>query len=325
MSTAEERNPIRRRGLTMIPYAGHEEWLAIRRQYIGGSDAGAIIGMNPYNSAFSVWAEKTGRVPEFEGNVSTRVGTYLEDIVAHMFMEETGKKVQRLNFTIVNPEYPFACANIDREVIGEDAVLEIKTTNSFVNTKKFKTGEYPEQWYCQMSHYLAVTGAKKAYLAVLSECRDFRVFELERDEEEINALMNAEKWFWDSYVVTGKTPPADGHSATSDTIKELFQTDGGGSLDLGTIDATFERRKTLNQHMKDLKTELDSIDNSIKLLMGSASSATCGRFSVSWKTQNTSGLDRERIKADYPDIDFSKYTTQSRVFRVTEKKQKSAN
>ena len=308
----------------MIPYGSHEEWLKIRRGYIGGSDAGAILGMNPYASAFSVWAEKTGKVPEFEGNVSTRVGTELEALVAKLFMEETGKKVQRLNFTLVNPDYPFACANIDREVIGEDAVLEIKTTNSFVNVKKFRTGEYPEQWYAQMTHYLAVTGAQKCYLAVLSECRDFRIFELERDEDEIAALMTEEKNFWERYVVPQTTPPRDGHSATTETIKELFDTDNGDSADLSCFSDVLQQRKTLNEHIKSLKTELDGLDNRVKAYMGSRSTGTCLGFSVSWKLQNTAGLDREKIKEDYPGIDFSKYATQSRVFRVTEKKQKSA-
>lgn len=324
MATAIERNPIRNRGLTMLPYGSREEWLRIRRGYIGGSDAGAIVGLNPYSSAFSVWAEKTGKLPEFEGNISTRTGTLLEDLVARLFMEETGKKVQRMNFTIVNAAFPFACANIDREVIGEDAVLECKTTTSYVNTKKFRSGEYPEQWYAQMTHYLAVTGAKKAYLAVLSECRDFRIFELERDEEEIKALMQAEKTFWDEYVLPQKMPEADGHSATSEAIKKMFDTDGGESADLSRFGDMLSRRKLLNEQMKTLKGELDGIDNSIKAAMGDASRGLCGRFSVSWKVQNTSGLDRERIKADFPEIDFSKYASQSRVFRVTEKKEKSA-
>lgn len=324
MSTSQERNPIRKRGLQMIPFASHEEWLQIRRKYIGGSDAGAIVGLNPYSSAFSVWAEKTGKAPDFEGNVSTRVGTELEDLVARLFMEETGKKVQRLNFTLVNEKYPWACANIDREIIGEDALLECKTTSSFLNVKKFRTGEYPEQWYAQMTHYLAVTGAKKAYLAVLIECRDFRIFELDRDENEIQALMDAERDFWDRYVVTGKTPPVDGHSATSETIKKLFPEDAGDSADLFGYADVFERRKAINDHIKGLKGELDALDNQIKIQMGNHSTGTCGRFTVSWKLQNTAGLDREKIKADFPGIDFANYATQTRVFRVTEKKQKSA-
>lgn len=315
---------IRSKGVTLIPYADHDEWLSIRRKYIGGSDAGAIIGMNPYSSAFSVWAEKTGKVPEFEGNVSTKVGNQLEDFVAHMFMEETGKKVQRCNFTIVNQKYPFACANIDREVLGEDSILEIKTTNSFVNTKKFLHGEYPEQWYAQMTHYLAVTGAQKCYLAVLSECRDFRIFELELDEEEIKALMDAERIFWNEYVIPQKMPAADGHSATTDTIKRLFSEEAGDDVSLTDFSDAFQQRKHLNEQIKNLKAELDGIDNRIKSFMGSHSSGTCGRFKVTWKLQKTSALDRDAIKADYPSIDFDKYKSQSRVFRVTESKEKTA-
>lgn len=324
MATASERNPIRNRGLQMIPYGSHEEWLKIRKGYIGGSDAGAIIGLNPYNSAFSVWAEKTGQLPEFEGNISTRVGTYLEDLVAKLFMEETEKKVQRLNFTIVNPAYSWACANIDREIIGEDAILEIKTTTSMGAIKKFRSGEYPEQWYGQMVHYLAVTGAKKAYLAALENNRELRVFELERDEEEVKALMDAEREFWNTYVLPKKTPPVDGHSATSEAIKKIFSEEAGDSIDLSGFLDVFQQRKAVNEQIKNLKTELDGLDNRLKVAMGSMAKGTCGRFSVSWKLQNTSGLDREKIKADFPEIDFSKYASQSRVFRVTEKKQKTA-
>ena len=57
-------------------YKSKEEWLALRRELgIGGSDAGAVIGLNPYKSAYALWAEKTGRVPGFEGNTRTAVGS----------------------------------------------------------------------------------------------------------------------------------------------------------------------------------------------------------------------------------------------------------
>lgn len=324
MATAIERNPIRNRGLTLIPYGSHEEWLKIRKGYIGGSDAGAIIGLNPYASAFSVWAEKAGSVPEFEGNISTRVGTYLEDLVAKLFMEETGKTVQRLNFTIVNPAYPWACANIDREVIGEDAVLEIKTTTSFGAIKKFRSGEYPEQWYGQMVHYLAVTGAKKAYLAALENNRELRVFELERDEEEVKALMDAEQEFWNTYVLPKKTPPVDGHSATSEAIKKIFSEEAGDSVDLSSFSDVLQQRKAVHEQIENLKKEKEALENRVKVFMGSSPNGTCGIFSVSWKLQNTSALDRDKIKEDFPEFDFKKYACQSRVFRVTEKKQKTA-
>ena len=327
MATAIERNPIRNRGLELIPVDQqnrHEEWLALRRGYVCGTDAGAIIGLNPYNSAFSVWAEKTGQVPEFQGNISTRVGSYLEDLVARLFMEETGKKVQRLNRMIVNHAYPWAAANIDREVIGEDAILEIKTTTSIGAIRKFRDGDYPEQWYGQIVHYMAVTGVQRAYLAALENNRELRIFELERNEDEIRALMDAEKAFWENYVLPKKTPPVDGHSATSETIKQLFPFAGGDVADLSDMEDVFSQRKALKAQQEALKTQIDKLDNQFKVRMENADKACCGPYSVTWKEQKTAGLDREKIKADFPEIDFSKYASTSRVFRVTEKKVKSA-
>ena len=304
----------------MIPYENHDEWLKIRRGYIGGTNAGAIIGLNPYSSPFSVWAEKTGQVPEFEGNTATRVGNELEDFVAHLFSEETGKKVQRCNFTLVNPAFPWACANIDREIMGEDAILEVKTTNSWDVSKMTRNGQYPDSWYCQMSHYLAVTGCAKAYLAVLIECREFKVFELERNEDELSALMSAEEEFWTNYVTRGKTPPVDGHSATSEAIRKIFPTEILPEADLGDCYDLFASRKTLTENKKKIQAEIDAIENDIKIRMGVAATGKCGAFSVSWKTQRSSALDRDAIKADYPGIDFTKYTKESRVFRINEKK-----
>lgn len=306
-----------------IPYANHDEWLEIRKNYIGGSDAGAIIGLNPYSSPYAVWAEKVGFVPGFEGNTKTKVGSYLEEFVAQMFEDESGKKVRRCNFTLVNDDYPWACANIDREIVGEDALLEIKTTNSFVNTKKFKQGEYPDQWMAQMTHYLAVTGKKKAYLAVLSECKDFRIFELDRDESEINALMEAESKFWNTYVVPIKAPPVDGSYSTTEAVKQIFQTADDYTADLNGMDHLLAQRKTFTDLKKHTEENIAEIDNQLKVLMGSASKAVCGNYSISWKIQNTAGLDRDAIRRDYPAFDFSKYASQARVFRVTEKRSKS--
>lgn len=41
-----------------------ETWLQLRRNGIGGSDAGAVCGVNPYRSAFNVYMDKTGQSKE---------------------------------------------------------------------------------------------------------------------------------------------------------------------------------------------------------------------------------------------------------------------
>lgn len=303
--------------IKLLKYNDHDEWLAIRRQYIGGSDAGAVMGMNEYKSAYTLWAEKTGKVAEFEGNTTTRVGAYLEDLIAQMFTEETGKKVRKKNQIMVNDEYPWACANVDRMVIGESAVLEIKTTNSFPAMKKIKGGDYPSQWYCQMTHYLAVTGCKKAYLAVLVNCRELHIFELERDEDEIASLMKAEAEFW-KLVETNTAPAPDGLQSTTDTIGEIYSQSNGSAVNLLKYDSLLAAYIQLSDKEKAAKKEKDAVANKIKAYMGNASSGESMNYKVSWANQERRTFDVKRFAADHRDINIDSYYNISsfRTFKV---------
>ena len=303
-----------------IGYANKEEWLKLRKGYIGGSDAAAVIGLNPYKSAFTLWAEKTGRIPEFEGNITTQVGAYLEDLVAQIFMSEAGKAVRRKNKMLVNEDYPWACADVDRMVVGEKAFLEIKTTNSPVALKKFKNGEYPEAWYCQMVHDLAVTGLEKAYLAVLIECRDFKIFELERDEEEIATLMKEEEAFWS--LVQSDTPPvADGLKSTGETLTEIYPQSNGESVDLCNYVNELKHYMVLSAEIKALEAQKDEVANKVKAFLGEAGKGENEHFKVSWTSSERKTLDSKRLAQEHPEIDLNGYykVSTTRTFRVTEK------
>lgn len=304
-----------------LVYSSREEWLELRRGYIGGSDAGAVMGMNPYSSPYAVWAEKTGLVDGFAGNLTTKVGAYLEDLVAQLFSEETGKKVRRKNRMLVNSEYPWACADVDRLVVGEKALLEIKTTNSFPAMRKIRGGEYPEMWYCQMVHYLAVTGLERAYLAVLINCREFQVFVLERDEDEITALMDAERAFW-AHVEDNTPPDLDGSQATAEALDAAFPGSDGETVYLPELNGLLEQRARLKASIKALETDVTAIDNQIKEGMGTAGRAECEAGTVTWKSQTRNTFQRKEFEAAYPDLDLDLFykTTASRVFRVTENK-----
>ena len=302
--------------IRQIKTASREEWLELRRHYIGGSDAGAVVGLNDYSSPYHLWAEKTGRIPGFEGNITTEVGAYLEELVAQMFTRETGKKVRRKGVTMINEAYPFACADVDRVVVGEDAILEIKTTNSFPTMRKLRGGEYPDTWYAQMTHYLAVTGAKKAYLAVLINCREFKVFELQRDENEIIALMTAEAAFWKH--VTEDTPPeADGSEATADAIATIYRESNGNSLELFGREEMLEDYFLLAADKKDIERRMDMIKHTIQMDMGEAERGNARGYTVTWKTQpGRKQLDISRLAAEHPEIDLSTYYSTGRPVRM---------
>ena len=304
--------------ITKVKTASHEEWLKLRSQYIGGSDAAAVVGLNAYASPYSLWAEKTGKIPGFAGNLATEVGTFLEEFVAQKFTQETGKKVRKCNQSFLNSEYPFAIANIDREIIGEDAGLEIKTTDT-LNLKKFKGGEYPANYYAQMVHYLAVTGKQRWYLAVLIGNKEFKWFTLERDEAEIAALMNAEYYFWE--MVKTDTPPAvDGTAATTEALKNIYAESDDSVCDLTAFSANLRQYMALKKQIKELEELAEEAANKVREFMGSSGGGECDSFKVSWKSQTRSNFDRKRFEKENPDIDLTGYFKQStsRPFKVTE-------
>ena len=127
---------ISTRGMT------REEWLKLRKTGIGGSDAGAICGLNPYSSPVKIYQDKTQEETEEEDNESMRQGRDLEDYVARRFMEETGLKVRRSSQMYRSEEYPFMLANVDRLIVGQDAGLECKTASAF-SADKWKDGKIP--------------------------------------------------------------------------------------------------------------------------------------------------------------------------------------
>ena len=101
------------------------EKLAERNTYIGASEAAAVLGLSRWETPLSVWARKTGLVPvqNKSGMLAIEVGDELENAVCNLFARRTRKVVARVNETIRHKAWPFIAANLDRRVVGEDAVL----------------------------------------------------------------------------------------------------------------------------------------------------------------------------------------------------------
>lgn len=298
-----------------------EKWLEARRGSLGGSDAAAVLGLNPYASPYSVWAEKTGRVPDKPDNEAMRLGRDLEDYVAARWQEATGKKTHRVNAMLYNPALPFAHANIDRWVVGENAGLECKTT-SVLNLKQFKGGEYPDSYYAQCLHYMAVTGAARWYLAVLVMNRGLLCFTVERDEGEIASLLRQEEAFWQ--LVQSDTPPKiDGAPATEEALRSIYP-GGGAAIELTGQEALFERYAALTAQKNDTEAALAQLKQTLMEQLGNAEGATCGDWSVRWKTQTRRSLDMEALQRAYPQLAPFYRSTESRVLRISKNAKREA-
>lgn len=297
----------------------HEEWLEFRRHSIGGSDAAIIVGLNPFTSQYALWLDKTRTdTPEEEYNEAMRQGTDLESYVAERFTLETGKEVIEREETIKNPDYPFAHANVDRWVVGENAGLECKTTSS-LKLEDFENGKFPPNYYIQCLHYMAVTGAEKYYLAVLVFGKAFKVFEIERDEELIEDLMKAEENFW-FYVENDIAPPVDGSKATDEALSDHYSEVTDETVDLTMKTGKINDLLKLKSKRKDLDVEIKSLEQELKETLKNAQTGLADGYSVTWKKQSRRRFNEKKFFSEHPEIDAEPYYSESefRVLRIKE-------
>ena len=320
--------------ITKIKTTTHEEWLEERKKSLGGSDVGAVLGMSEYASPYTVWAEKSGKLPAFEGNEWTRLGNDLEGYVAQRFCEVSGLKVVNDNGTWRNDKYPHLHANIDRRVVGMKAGVECKLTSEF-NAKKYKNGEFPDRFYCQCVEYLAVTELDRWFLAVLIYGKGIKIYQMTRipndvvpewcessvyvEDGEIEALVKSTADFWE-YVKSGEAPVADGSDSTSETLKTLYPESNGETASLMSYESELNRYLTLSSLMDDVKRQREEVANGIKAFMQDASKGESTKYKVSWSSYTKTTFDHKAFAKDNPGIDLSAYykTSVVRPFKVEE-------
>lgn len=280
------------------------QWLKERQKGIGGSDVGAIMGVNRWKSAFQVYLEKTEEITEeSRAPEAAYWGTQLEEMVAIEFSKETGKKVRRNNRQLVNKNYPFMLANIDRKVVGENSLLECKTTSSF-GEKEWIDEEIPASYILQCQHYMAVTEADKCYIAVLIGGQKFTVKEIKKDKELIQMIIDAEKDFWTMHVEKKSPPLIDGSTAAEKYLKNKYSM-SNSTLEVGLKEEFKDKISqyiALKENIKGLDSEARALENRIKMELGEAERGTIDNFIVNWKAVFSNRIDSKMLKEKYPNV-----------------------
>lgn len=306
------------RVLTSTTDITREEWLEYRKKSIGGSDAAAIAGLNPWKSAIAVWLEKTGRDTEDFDNERMRIGRDLEDYVAKRFEEATGLKTRRRNAILLHESIDWMSANVDRLIVGKDEGLECKVTGSY-SAADWKDDNIPLMYEMQMHHYMAVTGASAWWIAAMIGNERIAIKRIERDEEVISALIDIERTFWEDNVLTGEMPAPDGSKAAQEAIKNLWpRASEGLSIELDSeFEKMIERRDELSELIENMSKEVDEIEQKIQVAMKDAEVATVGSHKVTWKTRTANRLDSNQLKRQEPEV-FARFSKPSsyRVFIV---------
>ena len=208
--------------VTMQTFESREEWLKARAGRIGGSDASAVVGLNPYMDNVTLWKIKTGQLvqEDISEKPYVKYGTEAEQHLRALFaldFPEYEVGYQENNM-FLNDKYPWGHYSADgwlRDQEGRFGILEIKTTEILRSMQKEKwKGRVPDNYYCQLLHAFLITGASFCVLkAQLKFDYDGEIvlhtrhYKLERSDalEDIKYLEHSEKTFWEQ-MQEGKPP-----------------------------------------------------------------------------------------------------------------------
>lgn len=296
--------------------------------FIGGSDAGTILGLNPYKSRYQLWLEKCGYVQpdDISRDVPVWLGTQCEDIIAKRFEMDMGKRVAKSNRTFIIKEHPYIRAHIDRRVIGEPAVLECKKTSAR-NTTDYEHGEIPPMHYAQVMHYLLCTGFQKAYVNTLRDSEFYTATRI-ADGEFLEYLLNAEVNFW-AHVIT-RTPvkedDTEAYEKTLNAMKRMQVEEHKVMHADEKIDALIDQYNRAKDDLayyrsmeKDTKKALDLAELEIRKHMIGFDEYV-GRNHIIIKSTTRHTLDRDKLNNDHPGL-YEQYLkeTSTTTMKVIEK------
>ena len=305
--------PVRPRpALRLVKTQGlsRDEWLDVRRQGIGSSDAAAAVGLSPYKSPLELWAEKTGQAsfpqPDPQDDSQPMYwGTLLEPIVAAHYTRRTGRRVRRVNAVLQHPEHPWMLANLDREVTGSDEVQILECKTAGINGARLWKAGVPEYVQLQVMHQLAVIGKQAADVIVLIGGQELQIHRIDRDEGVIRQLIELEAGFW-RCVQERKAPSADGSASAQRALQALYAQDSGETLDL-TQDTemgnTFSDLQAIRQRIQDFELQEARLRQRIEQRMGDASKALFETGEVTYrKAKDSVVLDSKRLLAEQPSL-----------------------
>ena len=298
-----------------------EDWLQLRRTSIGGSDVATILGFNKYKSPYQLWLDKTGQIEIDASDPSEAAywGNVFEKTVAEEFTRRTGAKVRNDNHMYFHREYDFLSANVDRQVVGENAILECKTASMFLSDK-WEGENIPDQYIFQVQHYLNVLDKEYAYIAVLVGGQKFQWKRIERDQELIDIIQERLIAFWEVNVKQNVAPPIDGSQAATDFLKERYANSEAGKEI--TLASSFDETITLLNEAKAAKKTVEETislyENQIKLALGEedAEIGITPTNLIYWKPVTTNRLDTKMLQKEQPDI-YEQYLNASQSRRLT--------
>jgi putative phage-type endonuclease len=222
---------------------GTPEWHEARKG-LGGSDIAAVMDKNPYKSAFTLYAEKTGLVDgNIEPSMPMKMGTAFEPVIRELFEKNNSEwlKVHETG-TWSSVKEPRSVANPDGIIEWDDGslgVLEIKFSRMYWD-------KLPEHYNLQVQHYLSVLGLKRGVVVAVAG-GDWKEFDVVRDDSLVETMKGRVEAFY-GFLDTNTAPDYDGSESTYETVRELSEGLQEGDIELGSLWANLLQAKSESEY-----------------------------------------------------------------------------
>lgn len=290
------------------------EWLAERQSGLGGSEIGAIVGLDPYSSAWDVYRRKVADLTDEEPpSEAATWGTLLEPVVAREWSRRVGVDIEpgtllrhpERSWHIGTPDY------LTRE--PNRRIVEVKTVGAFSWAREWESGSsIPARVRCQASWYLALTDCSSAVILVLVNGQRLEAFDYARDDVAISTLVAEAETFWREHIEK-REPPPPGPDAKPE-LDALYPAEAATD-DIAVLSATdvekvrdYHKAGELARHWK---RQQDEAANYLRERLGKAGVTAAAepgapRPLVTWKPAST--LDKSRLIASFSPEERERYT-----------------
>lgn len=300
---------------TVTQEEDEKEWLANRTRGIGGSDVGAICGVNQYSSARLIYLKKTGQYQDGEEEFSDaalermRFGHLLEPIVADEYSRRTGNKVVVSPATLIHKEYPWAIANVDRLIVNDEGVpygiLECKTASEFMDDA-WSEGDVPISYLYQLNWYLWVTGLEYGAIACLVGGNKFYYYEVYRNDALLNdSILPTVDKFWNHHVKNLIEPELSGTDADSEYVANENSEVIKGSeitMDDDVLNELAHVVKECKAKIKELEATEKEAANRLKDVLKNNEIGYTQDHIIKWSPRSQSRVDTTKLKEKYPEV-----------------------
>lgn len=211
--------------------AGSPEWHSERANGVGGSEVGTILGLNPYESAYALWAKKTGKITsQIQENWAIRFGKAFEEPILRLWQEEHPEWEVFETGTYQDLDCLYRHANPDalarhRET-GEWMIIEVKTARNTWD-------DVPPAYTAQVLHYMGVMKLTRGVIVALAGMT-WNEYDVPFSQGMIDAQNSAIDDFW--AAIQSDTKPAwDGAESTFQAVRMQYEDIDGSECDLGEL------------------------------------------------------------------------------------------